>query len=436
MVLKSATMTETPNRLELEVEIDAAAFEAAVAKTYRKNIGKMNIPGFRRGKASRPYVERIFGADVFYEDATNDLYPGAMDEAIKESGYEYIEDKVDLDVVSIGKEGLVFKAVITVKPEVDVGEYRGLKAVKPSAEPTEEQIGDELEKLRERGSRLVSVDRAAEEQDTVIFDFEGFAGGVAFEGGKGDNHSLILGSGQFIPGFEQQMVGHKPEEPFEVNVTFPEDYHAEELAGKEAVFKCLIHEIKQKELPELNDDFAKDCSEFDTLEELKADLREKSGQKLAEESDRRFESELTDRLAELVSGEIPEAMYENNITNAAHDFEHRLQAQGLELETYLQYMGLDKETFRGNLRPQAEKSVKVRLALEKIVKLEHIDVTEEMLEAEYVKLAGQYGLDEEKIKTLISDEDLKKDTAVEKAMALVKEAAEALDPPADEQPAE
>ena len=270
MSLKTANKTDT-NRVELEIEVDAAAFEAAVNKAYKKNIGKMNIPGFRKGKAPRHYVEKIYGTGVFYEDAVNDLYPGALDEAIKESGYEYVEDKIDLDVVSVGEEGLVFKAVITVKPEVEVGEYKGLKASKKVEAVTDADVDAELAKLQDRNSRLVSVEgRAAADGDTVIFDFDGSVDGVPFDGGKAEGYSLVLGSGQFIPGFEEQLAGKSVDEEFDVKVTFPEDYHEEKLAGKPAVFKCKLHEIKNKELPELNDDFAKDCSEFDTLDELKA----------------------------------------------------------------------------------------------------------------------------------------------------------------------
>lgn len=249
MALKTATKTDT-NRVELVVEVDADSFEAAVSKAYKKNIGKMNIPGFRKGKAPRSFVEKIYGSGVFYEDAVNALYPEALDAAIKESGYEYVEDKIDLDVESVGKEGLVFKAVITVKPEVEVGEYKGLKATKKLAPVTDEDLDAELKKVQERNSRLVSVENhPAENGDTVTFDFEGFVDGEPFEGGKAENYTLVLGSNQFIPGFEEQLVGKSIDEEIDVNVTFPEDYHAAELAGKPAVFKCKIHEVQVKELP-------------------------------------------------------------------------------------------------------------------------------------------------------------------------------------------
>lgn len=421
MALKQANKVET-NRVELEIEVGAEAFEAAVSAAYRKNIDKINVPGFRKGKAPRALVEKMYGTGVFYEDAINDLYPSALDEAIKESGYEYVEDKVDLDVVSVGPEGLCFKAVITVKPEIEVTEYKGLKAKKKAVSVKEDEIKAELEKMQERNSRLITVeDRAAAEGDTVVFDFDGYVDGVAFEGGKSENFSLVLGSGQFIPGFEDQIVGKKPEEAFDVNVTFPEEYHATELAGKPAVFKCLLHEIKVKELPELNDDFAKDCSEFDTLDELKADTKTKIKQQKERAAAEAFETELMEQLCANVQGEIPEAMYENRINESVQDFGYRLQMQGLDLDTYMKYTGMEMESFRAGFREQAERSVKVRLALEKIAQLEKLEPSDEDVEAEFKKYADQYAMEIEKIKSLIPVESIRGDLAVSKAMDLVKE---------------
>ncbi len=421
MALKQANKVET-NRVELEIEVGAEAFEAAVSAAYRKNIDKINVPGFRKGKAPRALVEKMYGTGVFYEDAINDLYPSALDEAIKESGYEYVEDKVDLDVVSVGPEGLCFKAVITVKPEIEVTEYKGLKAKKKAVSVKEDEIKAELEKMQERNSRLITVeDRAAAEGDTVVFDFDGYVDGVAFEGGKSENFSLVLGSGQFIPGFEDQIVGKKPEEAFDVNVTFPEEYHATELAGKPAVFKCLLHEIKVKELPELNDDFAKDCSEFDTLDELKADTKAKIKQQKERAAAEAFETELMEQLCANVQGEIPEAMYENRINESVQDFGYRLQMQGLDLDTYMKYTGMEMESFRAGFREQAERSVKVRLALEKIAQLEKLEPSDEDVEAEFKKYADQYSMEIEKIKSLIPVESIRGDLAVSKAMDLVKE---------------
>lgn len=424
MSLKASNKVDT-NRVELEVTVDPEAFEAAVSKAYKKNIQRMNVPGFRKGKAPRHLVEKMYGTGVFYEDAVNDLYPTALDEAINESGYEYVEDKIDLDVVSVGKEeGLVFKAVITVKPEVEVGEYKGLKADKKVEEVTDADVDKEVEKLQDRNSRLVAVEgRAAENGDTVTFDFEGFVDDKAFDGGKAENYTLTLGSGQFIPGFEDQLAGKNTDDEFDVNVTFPEDYNAEELAGKPAVFKCKLHEIKTRELPELNDEFAKDVSEFDTLDELKNDLKDKLQHQREHAAEDAFESQLLEQLVSGLKAEIPEAMFERRVDESVREFEYRLQSQGLNLDTYLQYTGMDMDAFRKGFREQAEKQVKIRLALEKIAALEEIAPTEEELDAEFAKLAEQYKMDVEKVKAFIPAKELSKDLAVGKAMDMVKETA-------------
>ncbi|MBP3936916.1 MAG: trigger factor [Clostridia bacterium] len=422
MSLKNAVKTETANRVELEIVVDAETFEKAVQAAYRKNVGKINVPGFRKGKAPRALIEKLYGAEVFYEDAMNAVYPDALDGAIKESGYEFVEDKIDLDVVSVGKEGMTFKAVITVKPEIEIEGYFGLKAEKPDATVTDADVDAELAALQDRQARLVTVEgRAAQLEDTVTFDFEGFVDGVAFEGGKGENYSLKLGSGQFIPGFEEQIVGKSVDEEFDVNVTFPEEYHAAELAGKPAVFKCKLHEIKNREVPELNDDLAKDCSEFDTLDELKADTRKKLEEKKAAEADNAYETALAEQLAGLVQGEIPEAMYENAVNDQVNSFDQRLRMQGLELAQYLQFTGMTMDDFRKNFRPQAELQTKVRLALEAIAKKENVEVTEEDINAEYDKMAEQYNMEADKIKALINADAIKADKSVEKAMTLVKE---------------
>ncbi len=423
MALKQANKVET-NRVELEIEVGAEAFEAAVAAAYSKSVKNISVPGFRKGKAPRAIVEKMYGTGVFYEDAINDLYPVALEEAIAESGYEYVEDKVDLDVVSVGKEGLCFKAVITVKPEIELTAYKGLKAKKKTVSVKEDEIKAELAKLQDRNSRLVTVeDRAAAEGDTVVFDFEGFVDDVAFEGGKAENHSMVLGSGQFIPGFEDQIVGKKTGEAFDVNVTFPEEYHAENLAGKPAVFKCLLHEVKVKELPELNDDFAKDCSEFDTLDELKADTKAKLKQQKERAADEAFETELLEQLCANVQGEIPAAMYENRINESVQDFGYRLQMQGLDLDTYIKYTGMDMASFRDGFREQAERSVKSRLALEKVAQLENIVPTDDEVEAEFQKYADQYSMELDKIKSLIPEASIRGDLAVGRAMDVVKGAA-------------
>jgi len=421
MSLKAVNQKET-NRVELEIEVDAAAFEAAVEAAYRKNIDKLNIPGFRRGKAPRAFVEKMYGKEVFYEDAMNDIYPEALDAAIKESEYEYVEDKIDLDVVSVGAEGLVFKAVITVKPEVTLAAYKGLDITREEKEVTDADVEDELKKLQDRNSRMVTVEgRAAEMGDTVDFDFDGYVDDVAFDGGKAEHYSLVLGSGQFIPGFEEQIVGKNADEEFDVNVTFPEDYHAEELKGKAAVFKCKLHEIKAKELPAADDEFAKDCSEFDTLDELKADLKAKLAESRKNEADAAFENALMDKLVEGMTAEIPEAMFENEVTEQVNNFAYRLQSQGMDMKLYLQYTGMDEAALRQNFRPQAEQQVKGRLALEKIAALENLTASEEEIEAEYARMADMYKLDVERVKALVAADAVAKDMGLKKALDFLKE---------------
>ncbi len=424
MTLKNVSKVDT-NRVELEIEVDAEAFEAAVSKAYKKNIGKMSVPGFRKGKAPRHLVEKIYGTGIFYDDAINELYPTALNQAIEQSEYEYVEDKIDLDVVSVGKEGFTFKAVITTKPEVEVGEYKGLKAEKKVEPVSDEDVNAEISRLQERNSRLISIEgRPAENGDTVIFDFEGFVDDKPFDGGKAENYTLKLGSNQFIPGFEDQIIGKSSEEEFDVEVTFPDDYHAEELAGKPAVFKCKLHEIKASELPELNDDFSKDVSEFDTLDELKADLKSKLEHQREHSAEDAFESQLIEQLVDGLKAEIPEAMFENRVNESVREFEQRLQSQGLNLDSYMQYTGMNMEAFRKGFRDQAEKQVKIRLTLEKIAALEEIVPTDEEVEAEYSKMAEQYKLEVEKVKAFIPKSELVKDIAVGKAMVLVKENAE------------
>ncbi|MCL2884610.1 MAG: trigger factor [Oscillospiraceae bacterium] len=424
MSLKSATVKE-PNRVELEVEIDADSFEQAVQQTYRKQIMKMNVPGFRKGHAPRHLVEKMYGADFFYEDALQELYPEALQEAIDASDYEYVEDKIDMDVVSVGKEGAVFKAVITVKPEVEIEGYKGLKAPKDAEPVTEGDVEHELGHLAEHQARLVSVeDRAAKDGDIVSIDFEGTVDGVPFEGGKAEKHSLTLGSGQFIPGFEEQVAGQNLDEEFEVKVTFPDDYQEEKLAGKDAVFHCRLHGIQVKELPEMNDEFAKDASDFDTLDELKADLRTKLEEQRQKTADDKFESTLADALVERLQGDIPQAMIDNRVKENVRDMEYRLRQQGLTVELYKQYTGMDDEAFLNGFRAGAEKSVKARLALEKIAKTEGLTASDEEVEAQFAKLAEQYKMPLEQVKAAIDKDELAKDLAVEKAMNLVKETAD------------
>lgn len=421
MSLKSQNKIDT-NRVELEVVVDAETFEKGLAAAFKKQSKKISIPGFRKGKAPRAFVEKYFGKEVFYEDAVNALYPDALDEAVKEAGLEVIQDKIDFHVKEVGPQGFTFTAALTTKPEVTIENYKGIEAVKKSAEVTDEDIDAEIKKVQERNSRMVTVeDRAAQNDDIAVIDFEGFLDGEPFEGGKGENYSLTLGSGQFIPGFEEQIVGHNTGDEFEVNVTFPEDYQAEELKGKATTFKCKLHEIKMKELPEVDDEFVKDVSEFDTLADYKEDLKKKLAESKEKEAADDLENQLIDKLVELVQGEIPEAMYENKIADSIREFGYRLQSQGLNLDTYMKYTGMNVDQMKEGFRPQAERQVKLRLALEKIAALEELKAGEEDLNQEYQKIAEQYKMEADKIKELIPAAELEKDICVEKAINLVRD---------------
>lgn len=421
MGLNSANKIET-NKYELEISVDKDKFAEAVDKAFKKNAKRINVPGFRKGKAPRSVIEKLYGEGIFYEDAVNSLYPQAYEEAVKEAGIEPV-DRADIEVVDISKEkGVTFKAKVTVKPDVELGEYKGLKAVKKVYTVSDDEVNHELEHVRERNARIITVeDRAAQKGDIAVIDYEGFLDGKPFKGGKAEKQELELGSGTFIPGFEDQIIGHKIGENFEINVTFPENYHSKELAGKPAVFKIVLHELKVRELPELDDEFAKDVSEFDTLDEYKADIKKR----IQKAKDKRSETEVEDALVEQIIGsmkaEIPEVMFERAIDNMVNDFNYRLQMQGMNLKTYLHYAGMEMDEFRKTFREQAERQVKMRLALEKIVANEKFEVTDEDLDAEYKKLAGQYGIDAEKIKNIINADDLKKDIAVNKAIDFVRD---------------
>ncbi|MEG1886712.1 MAG: trigger factor, partial [Oscillospiraceae bacterium] len=393
------------NRYELDITIDGENFKEAVKKAYKQNASKMNVPGFRKGKAPLSIVEKFYGESVFFEDALNLLYPDAVESAIEEANLDFIDDKVDFELVSMDKnDGLEFKVVITVKPEVEIKDYKGLKAERVIPAVTDEEIADEVNRMAERGSRLVTVeDRAAQDGDITIIDFDGYVDGVAFEGGKAESHSLTLGSGQFIPGFEEQIIGHSNGDEFDVTVEFPAEYQAEELAGKPAVFKVKLHEIKVRELPAVDDEFAKDVSEFETLEELKTDLKEKAFEKKVKTSDDDVENQLVDQIVELLNAEIPEAMFLQRIDQSAQDFAYRLQTQGMDIDTYLQYTGSNMEDFKKGLAPQAERQVKIRLALEEIAKIESLNPTEEEISAEFEKLAKDYSIELDKVKATIPE---------------------------------
>lgn len=426
MSLKNSKKVDT-NRYELEISIDAESFQNAIKDAYRKNRSKINVPGFRKGKAPLSIIEKFYGEEVFYEDALNLLYSDALDSAVNEAGLRIIEDKIDFDLVSISKaEGVDFKSTITTYPEVEMGEYKGLKAEKVIPQVTDAEIDEEINRMADRNARVVAVeDRAAQSGDITTIDFEGFVDGVPFDGGKAEGYALTLGSNQFIPGFEDQIVGHNVDDEFDVNVEFPKDYQAENLAGKPAVFKVKLHEIKTRELPEIDDEFAKDVSEFDSLEALKADLKAKTLERKTKTADEEVENALIDQLIENMSAEIPEAMFERRVDESIRDFDYRLRSQGMDLETYLKYLGnTDINEFRKNFRPQAERSVKVRMALEKIASLESIKATDEDIAAEYQKLAEQYGMEADKVKAMVPETELVKDIEVTKAIDLVKATAE------------
>jgi trigger factor len=422
MGLVNTNKIET-NKIELEISVDAVSFAKAVDTAFKKNVHKMNVPGFRQGKAPRSIVEKLYGEGVFYEDAVNAAYPQAFEEAVVEAGIEPV-DKAKIEVVTVGKEGLVFKAVVTVKPEVTIGEYKGLSVEKIVKNVSDEDINAEIEKLRQKNSRMISIeDRVTQNGDIAVFDFEGFVDETTFEGGKAEKHSLELGSGQFIPGFEDQIIGHSIGDEFDVNVTFPQEYNVPELAGKPAVFKIKLHEIKNKELPELDDEFAKDVSEFDTLGELKASTSKKLQEAIDKAATEKAENDLIDLVITDFSGEIPEVMIEHRIDQTVQDFDYRLQMQGMDLSKYLEYTNMDNVSFRKTFREQSEKQVKIRLALEKIVKFENIVPTQEEIYAEYENVSKKYNFEISKIKEHIPDSDFVMDIAVNKAIDLVKETA-------------
>lgn len=424
MSLKSTQKVDT-NRQELVITIDAAKFEEVVQKAYKQNVGKINVQGFRKGKAPRSIIEKFYGENVFYEDALNILYPEAVESAIEESGIQFVDDKIDFDLISLDKSGVEFKVVVTVMPEVELKTYKGLKAEKVKAKVAKAEIDEEINRMADRNARLITVeDRAVADGDIAVIDFEGFVEDKAFEGGKGEAYSLTIGSGQFIPGFEEQIIGHNAGEAFDVNVTFPKDYNAEELAGKPAVFKVKVNEIKFREVPAIDDEFAKDVSEFDTLEELRKDLKTKAMDRKKKEADTDVENQLIDQLVENLTAEIPEALIENRAKQSVEDFAYRLQMQGMDIKTYLQYTGGTIDELKNSMRPQAEKQVKVRLALEKIAELENIEVTEADLNAEYEKMAAEYKMDLDKIKAAVPEKELKKDLSVTKAVEFVKANAE------------
>lgn len=423
MALKSSNKIDT-NTYEIEVTVTPEVFADACKSAYMKQRKSIQIPGFRKGKATQGMIEKVYGEGAFYEDALEIVYPQAVTDAISEAGLRTVDQPYDLEVPVMSKaEGVEMKMKVTVYPEVKLGEYKGLKAKMLPVEATDEDVDKELENMRDRNSRLVTVDdREAQMGDTVELDFEGFVDGTAFDGGKGENYPLELGSGSFIPGFEEQVAGHKTEEEFDVNVTFPEEYAAE-LAGKDAVFKCKIHEIKMKEMPELDDEFAKDVSEFDTLDELKADIKKQISDKKESEAKTDFENQLMEQVVENMECEIPECMFEHRTDDMIQDYSYRLKMQGIDLDTYLSYLGQDKDAFKASFRTGAENQVKTSIALEAIVEAENIEATDEDIEEEIKKLAEQYQMEAEQIKNAVPQDQLASDIKTRKALDLVVDSA-------------
>lgn len=440
-MLNSSKKSEAlANTYELEVGISGEDFRAAILKVYNKQKSRISIPGFRKGKASLAFIEGRYGKNFFYEDALELIYPETVEAALKEAGLEdkSVDAPNDVKIEEIGEEGVRITMKITVKPEeVDVGTYKGLEAVKDEVAVTDEEVNSEIDALRERNSRMITVeDRAAAMGDTAVIDFEGFVDGVAFDGGKGEGHSLVLGSGQFIPGFEEQVAGHAVSEDFDVSVSFPEDYGAEELAGKAAIFKCRINEIKFKEIPELDDEFVKDVSdEFETVDQLREGTRKNITALKTDAADKEFEASLLEQVAEGMKADIPEVMFTKKAEENKENFSRRIAQQGIDIDTYLMYMGIEQEKFEQDMLEQAKRQVKLSLALEKVAELEGIEASETEIEDEYTRIAELYKMEPKTVKGLITPKDVAEDLVKEKAVKVIVDSAKAVKK-AEEKPAE
>ena len=408
---------------ELQFSIDAEAFKKAVADVFKKESKKYAVPGFRKGKAPRHMIEKMYGSDIFHYDAVNDLFPEAYEAAVKEAKIDVV-GRPDPEVVSMSEaDGVVLKVKVAVKPEVELGEYAGLTVTKEAKNVNEADVDAEVKRMQDRNGRLLTREGAAENGDTVDIDFEGFVDGKAFEGGKAEHYSLVLGSGSFIPGFEDQVVGHSAGEEFDVNVKFPEEYGAAELAGKDATFKIKLHEVKYKELPALDDDFAKDVSEYDTLDELKDSIRNNIKTNLDKQAEQKVENDLMDQVIANMKADIPDAMVDSRIDELVQDFEYRISQQGLKLADYLKYMGMNIEQFRAQFKEQADKQVKMRLAMEAIVAKEGITASDEEFEEEVKRIADAYKMEADKVKSIVDAAAVKADLAINKAIDFVKEKA-------------
>lgn len=415
------------NMAKLTIEVSAEEFEKAIQSAYLKERGKIALPGFRKGKAPRKMIEKMYGAGIFYEDAANSIMPMAYHDAAEESKLEIVSSpEIDIVQIEAGKP-FIFTATVAVKPEVTLGEYKGVEVEKADLSVSDEEIEAELKKEQEKNSRTIDVDdRAVESGDMIKLDFEGFVDGVAFEGGKGENYDLTIGSNSFIPGFEDQLIGAKIDEELDVNVTFPEDYHSKDLAGKAAVFKCTVHSISVKELPQLDDEFAQEVSEFDTLDEYKADVKKNLEEKKAEAAKTAKENAAVDKAVENAQMDIPEPMIDSQVEQMINDYARRLQSQGLSMEQYMQFTGTTMDGLKEQVRPQALNQIKTRLVLEKIAEVENIQIADEKLDEELAKMAENYKMEVDKLKELMGDyekDQMKKDMAVQEAVTLVAEAA-------------
>ena len=411
------------NMAKLTIEVSAEEFEKALNGAYMKQKKNISVPGFRKGKVPRQMVEKMYGAEIFYDDAANAIIPEAYAKAYDEADIE-IASQPSIEVVQIEKgKPFIFTAEVAVKPEVTLGEYKGMTVDKVSNRVTQKEVEERLVKEQEKNARTITVEgRPVQDKDEVVLDFEGFVDGVAFEGGKGENYPLVIGSGSFIPGFEEQLIGAEVEKEVEVNVTFPEEYHAEELAGKEAVFKCTVHEIKAKELPELDDEFASEISEFDTLDALKADIKAKIKEEKNAEGKRRREDQAVEQAVANATMDIPEAMIDTEVRQMANDFGQRIKQQGLTMEQYMQFTGMTSEKMLEEFKPQALKRIQTRLVLEAIVKAENIEISDERLDEELTKMAEAYKMEVEKLKEFMGDaekEQMKQDMAVQEAVTFL-----------------
>ena len=412
---------------ELQFSVDAETYKKAIDAAFKREGKKYTVPGFRKGHAPKAMIEKMFGADVFTYDAINDLFPDAYEEAVKAAGVEVV-GRPEVEIVSESPaDGVVLKVKVAVKPQMKLEGYKGLEVTKKVEPVDEEQVNQELKRMQERNARQMTREGAAQNGDIVDIDFDGSVDGVQFEGGKAEHYSLTLGSGSFIPGFEEQIVGHSAGDEFDVNVKFPEEYHAKELAGKDAVFAIKLHEVKYKELPALDDEFAKDVSEYDTLDQLKDSIRKSMEERNAKMAEQEMENKLVDLAIEKMEGEIPDAMYESKMDELVQDFEYRLQQQGMSLKSYLQYLGQDLSQFRSNFMEAAQKQVKQRLAMEAIADQEHFEITDEALEEEYKKIAEMYKMEADQVKKFIDADALKRDMAVNKALDLLKDTAKVVE---------